>query len=120
MSKNSVAAVTSNFLNIADPDAPIYRIYPLWFFEEALRLRQLVLVAPERWEDPYEILTSRVMIVYGRTAPGEQRPLGPLLRPAYAQCWSNTRESDTLLRAYSRVVIESSLYNGYITHGHGS
>ena len=106
MSKNSVGAVTSNFLNIADPDAPIYRIYPLWFFEEALRLRQLVLVAPEGWEDPYEILPSRVMIVHERTAPSQQRPLGPL-RPAYAQCWSNTRESDTLLRAYSRVVKDS-------------
>lgn len=104
MSENFVGAVTNNFLRIADPDAPIYRIYPLWFFEEALRLRELVLVTPERWQDPYETLTSRVMIVYERTAPGQQRPLGPLLRPAYAQCWSNTMESDILLRAYSRVV----------------
>ena len=107
MRENSAGAGATNFLNIADPDAPIHRIYPLWFFEEALRLRQLVLVAPERWEDPYEILTSRIMIVHERTAPGQQRPLGPLLRPAYAQCWSNTRESDTLLRAYSRVVKDS-------------
>lgn len=104
MSTNSVGLLKSNLLNIADADAPIYRIYPLWLFEEALRLRQLVLVAPERWQDPYEILTARVMIVYERTAPGEQQPLGPLLRPAYAQCWSNTKESDTLLRAYSRIV----------------
>jgi len=32
------------FLDIAEPDGPIYRIFPLWFLEEALWLRQLVLV----------------------------------------------------------------------------
>ncbi len=30
--------------------------------------------------------------------------MDPYLKPAYAQCWSKTEESDTLLRAYSRVV----------------
>ena len=28
----------------------------------------------------------------------------PYMRPVYAQCWSATKESDTLIRAYSRVV----------------
>jgi hypothetical protein len=101
---NSLGSPQSNLLDIRDPDAAIYRIYPLWFFEEALRLRQLVLVSPDAWEDPYEILTSRIMICYERSAPGQQHALGPLLRPAYAQCWSSTQESDTLLRAYSRIV----------------
>lgn len=32
----------------------MYRIFPLWFFEEVLRSRQLVLVAPHRWEDPFD------------------------------------------------------------------
>lgn len=35
------------------------------------------------------------------------RGLEEYLNPVYAQCWSNTEESDTLLRAYSRVVKDS-------------
>ena len=27
-------------IRIGDPDQPVYRIYPLWGLEEALRLRQ--------------------------------------------------------------------------------
>lgn len=30
--------------------------------------------------------------------------LHPYLRPVYAQCWSATEESETLLRAYSRLI----------------
>ena len=92
----------TGFLGIDDPDEPIYRIFPLWFFEETLRVGNLVLVPPERWEDPFEVLPSRVIME--RPKPYEQKPLETFLKPAYAQCWSRTKESDTLLRAYSRVV----------------
>jgi hypothetical protein len=85
-----------------DPDEPIYRFFPLWFFEEALKMRQLVLVNPQMWEDPFEDLLEGVVLQHPRTF--KQTPLQSFLRPAYAQCWSRTKESDTLLRAYSRVV----------------
>jgi hypothetical protein len=97
MSKNHMG-----FVGIDDPDVAIYRIFPLWFFEEALRLRRLMLVHPEMWEDPYELLFTRV-IIESRTPPYKQTRL-ELAVSAYAQCWSMTQESDTLLRAYSRVV----------------
>ena len=101
-------STTINFIRIANPDAPIVRIFPLWLFEETLRLRQLALVAPKLWEDPHEDLTSRTMIVHGRTDPThKQYPLAQYLDPAYAQCWSNTGESDALQRAYSRVILDS-------------
>jgi hypothetical protein len=91
-------------IGITDPDATIYRIFPLWFFEEVLRLRQLVLVPPQRWEDPFEVLASDIMMEDRRSKPYLQQSLEPYLRPVFAQCWSRTQESDTLLRAYSRVV----------------
>jgi len=94
-------------LNIADPDAPIYRIFPLWFFEEFLRLRQLVLVLPASWEDPFEVLPESILLQDRRPTPWSQHSLEPLLTAAYAQCWSQTEESDTLIRAYSRVVKDS-------------
>ena len=94
---------TDNFMGIANPDAPIYRFFPLWFFHEALRLRQLVLIAPALWEDPYEDLAQWTMVTRRNTQPHTQTHLASYLKPAYAQCWSYTQESDTLLRAYSKV-----------------
>lgn len=97
--------VDEGFLRVSDPDEPIYRIYPLWFLEEALRLKQLVLVQPGAWEDPHESLAEGIAVtprVQG--VPQPQRFLDCYLRPAYAQPWSRTHSSDTLLRAYSRVV----------------
>lgn len=90
---------TPHQININDLDAPLYRIYPLWFFEKALRVKNIVLVPPKRWEDPYEVLAWNVVI----TRKSGQTFLENHIRPVYAQCWSATRESDTLLRAYSRV-----------------
>jgi hypothetical protein len=88
------------FIGIDTPDAPIYRIFPLWYFEETLRLRQLVLVPPQWWHDPFEILASQTMM---EDEAYSQESLEPYLQHVFAQCWSMTEESDTLLRAYSRV-----------------
>lgn len=93
------------FLDIADPDKAIYRIFPLWFLEEALRLGQLVLVPRTSWEDPYEVLEKRIAVsVHSCGVYQRQVMIGNGLPQAFAQCWSATPESDTLLRAYSRVV----------------
>ena len=93
------------FLDIAEPDGPIYRIFPLWFLEEALWLRQLVLVPRASWEDPHEVLEKRIAVsVYNGGVYQRQVMIGEGLPQAFAQCWSATPESDALLRAYSRVV----------------
>ena len=94
---------------IPDLDRPLYRIFPLWFFEYALRVNGgcLVLVPPRVWEDPYEDLCARIMM----SAPDHsQKGLAGYLRPTYAQCWSFEGQSDALLRAYSRVTRD------HITH----
>lgn len=103
MSQKQDTDRASSFIRIDDPDMPVYRVYPLWFFQEALRLKQLALVQPSSWPDPYEQLPWRCKIV--QTKPEvRQAMLAPYLWPVYAQCWSATEESETLLRAYSRVV----------------
>ena len=86
-------------INIDNLDTPLFRIYPLWFFEEALRVKKLVLIPPHKWEDPYELLPWCVSVtrISGKTI------LENKIRPVYAQCWSAKHESDTLMRAYSRV-----------------
>src|SRR5207245_7466289 len=80
--KNGGGRIMSSGLLRIDADVPVYRIFPLWFFEEALRLKQLVLVRPDQWEDPYEILASSV-VVTTRAQPGDQMPLEPHLKHAY-------------------------------------
>ena len=90
------------FIRIDNPDQPIYRFYPLWSLEETLRLRQLVLVAPRLWEDPFEVILINVDQI--KSDRYEQENINRSLPPVYAQCWSASPESDTLLRAYSRVV----------------
>lgn len=94
-------------IRISDPDAPIYRIFPLWFLEETLRLRQLTLVRPNRWEDPFEIVGDAIAVDQWREGCCTQTIINQDLPPAFAQCWSATAESDALLRVYSRVEKDS-------------
>lgn len=95
---------TGQFIRVADSDATIYRIFPLWFLEEALRLRQLVLVQPALWEDPFEVVGNAIAVDTRHGDRIEQIIINQSLPPAFVQCWSATAESDALLRAYSRVV----------------
>lgn len=90
---------TPHTINIDDLDTPLFRFYPLWFFEEALRARVLVLVPPQRWDDPWESIAWQIAI----NRRSGQIVSGNKLKPVYAQCWSATHDSDTLLRAYSHI-----------------
>jgi hypothetical protein len=91
-----------NYIGIEDLDVPIYRIFPLWYFHAALRLGQLVLVSPDLWEDKYEMLPWWCTRIWRST--GKSQMSHEFMHIVFAQCWSATKESDTLLKAYSRVV----------------
>jgi hypothetical protein len=95
---------TDQFIRIEDPDTPIYRMFPLWRLEEALQRHELVLVRPTLWDDPFELIGEPIKLTTRRGGRVENNSiLNNLLPPAFGQCWSATGESDTLLRAYSRV-----------------
>lgn len=91
------------FLRLSDPDEPLFRVFPYWFLEEGIRLRQLVLVDPALWEDPFERLPQQIGLNDATTIPWRQIFLAAYLRTLFAQSWSLSGSSDTLLRAYSRV-----------------
>lgn len=84
-------------------DRPLYRIFPLWAFEDMLRVKRLVLVPPAFWEDPFEDLAANIMM---QGPNHKQKPLSEFLNATFCQCWSFESESDVLLRAYSRVTID--------------
>ncbi len=85
-------------------DEPIYRIFQLKHFWQALEKKTLALVKPSKWEDPYEDMCMSTIISDLSVTPFKSEPLEDLLPSAHAQCWSYEGSSDTLLRAYSRVI----------------
>jgi hypothetical protein len=93
---------------IEDLDKPIHRIFPVWRFEEVLRLRQLALVKPSMWIDPREDLCSQFFMEpqLGAGFQKSGRQLSDYLSECWAQCWSYEADSDVLLRAYSRVLLD--------------
>jgi hypothetical protein len=97
---DDTVSIADNLIELSDPDKPIYRIFPIWALEEALRLRRITLMQPIAWDDPFEIVGDAIAV--NRPHSG-QKIINQDLPPVFAQCWSATAESDTLLRAYSRV-----------------
>jgi hypothetical protein len=94
-------------VRIADLDQPVRRIFPMPRLLDAVRAREMGLVAPQLWEDPREDQPALCMLDGTGHVEGKgQRPLSAYLAPAWAQCWSLNPGSDTLLRAYSRVRLD--------------
>jgi len=106
-------ASTENFIGIEDLDAPIYRIFSFDRFCELLQSGNLVLVEPRLWEDPLENVLMNCAILDTSKTPYGQHFFHEIRQPIYAQCWSMTKESDTLLRAYSIVKKNTSGRNKF-------
>lgn len=93
-------------VRIEDMDRPLHRIFPVWLLEEALRLRKLTLVKPSLWSDPREDPCSMFALQSQSDPTRPLQELADYLAPSWAQCWSYEANSDVLLRAYSRVVLD--------------
>src|SRR5947208_1397070 len=92
------ASITVNCLNIADPDSPVYRVFPPLGFLDVIVKKKLTLVRPYSWDDPYEnILFKRTFQLPDGTPVSAEK-----LRDAlWGQCWSLTEENDAMWRIYS-------------------
>jgi hypothetical protein len=77
-------------------DTPIYRIFPIGRFIQVLTAKELTLVKPKKWDDPFEnALLSSDFIVGGETAVFSAKD------SVYGQCWTLHRETDAMWRIYS-------------------
>jgi hypothetical protein len=93
--------------SIEDMDRPLHRIFPVWHFERLCALKQLVLVTPSLWIDPREDpCAGFVLTPQPGTTNRPQQSVADYLREGWAQCWSYEADSDVLLRAYSRVILD--------------
>jgi hypothetical protein len=81
--------MTNAVINIATDTNPyIYRIVPVARLFELFAERKNVLVAPHKWDDPYENLRRRL----------EPEAVGYRV---YGQCWTLHSASDAMWRIYS-------------------
>jgi len=87
-----------NYINLTEKqkDTPIYRIFPVGRFIQILTTRNLTLVKPKKWDDPFEniLLSSKFKI-------GRELAEVSARDSVYGQCWTWHRETDAMWRIYS-------------------
>ncbi|MBN3059397.1 DUF2971 domain-containing protein [Pectobacterium versatile] len=87
-----------NAINITNFDIPIYRIFSFEYFEKLMTEKQLVLVQPSMWDDPYENFFLKTEVDFGN---GDIASLENLNRTWYGQCWTENEDTDAMWRIYS-------------------
>lgn len=98
---------SESLIGIDNEDEYIYRIFPFQKIIEIFQNKELVLVTPELWDDPYEnfFLKSEIFI----PVVNEENVLidfksinsNLMYRTIFGQCWSLQHESDAMWRIYS-------------------
>ncbi|GAA6205379.1 DUF2971 domain-containing protein [Thalassotalea sp. SU-HH00458] len=75
----------------------LYRVFSIERLLELFTKKELTLVKPSAWDDPFEnyILNATAVNENGTTFTFDVR------EHIYGQCWSETRESDAMWRIYS-------------------
>ena len=87
-----------NFIDITDLDQKIYRVFSISRFKELITNKELVLVNPKKWDDPFENFFLRANAF---DEHGDSVSLGNIARKWYGQCWTFNSESDAMWRIYS-------------------
>ncbi|MBW2596908.1 MAG: DUF2971 domain-containing protein, partial [Deltaproteobacteria bacterium] len=87
-----------NVFDITDLDQKIYRIFSISRFKELITNNELVLVNPQKWDDPFENFFLRANAV---DEHGDSVSLGSIASKWYGQCWTFNSESDAMWRIYS-------------------
>lgn len=90
----------SNYLHMTDDelDKPVFRIIPIHRLLECFQKKQLILVPPQKWDDPFEnlLLSAKVTLANGETGITQ-----PIWDKVYGQCWTLHKETDAMWRIYS-------------------
>lgn len=86
-----------NILHVLGSDDTIYRVVPVNRFFEIIHSKQLVLVRPKKWEDPFEDFLSRAEFTNKK---GERTGFA-LTRKFFGNCWTLRAECDGIWRNYA-------------------
>ncbi len=80
-------------------DKPIYRIFELHHFLECISKDINVLVAPAKWDDPFENFFLKSKCI---DEMNQEISLNEFLKSWYGQCWTRNKDSDAMWRIYSK------------------
>jgi hypothetical protein len=84
-------------LDVENLDTPIYRIFPTARLLQTVKSRNLVLVRPKLWEDPFENFLLQVRV----EVDGGVISIADLHDRYFGQCWTMNEETDAMWRIYS-------------------
>ena len=88
----------ANVLDLDDVNK-LWRVFRPEYLVKDLMNRQLTLVRPSTWDDPFENFLEKCRF---RLTTGEQVDASPILRRFFGQCWTTSeRETDATWRIYS-------------------
>ena len=91
-------SMEDNVLDIDNLDQEIYRIFSIKRFIQLMCSKELVLVNPSKWDDPFENFFLQANAI---DSNGQIVSLEELANSWYGQCWTCNKESDALWRIYS-------------------
>ncbi len=99
-----------NILNDLNESESIYRFLSATRFFELLNQKELVLVKPKKWDDPFEDFLSYTI---AKNKKGESINFN-VTKDFYGQCWTLREECDGIWRNYASldngIRIESSVF----------
>lgn len=90
---------TAGFINLTEQESvlPIFRIFSLNRFRDAVAHRSNTLVRPIKWDDPFE---NALLEAKGEMEDGTRVSVG-FKDDLYGQCWTTDKDSDAMWRIYS-------------------
>lgn len=90
-------AWTQNILNDLSYDTPIYRIFSWDRFNDLMTKNELILVNPDKWDDPFENFYLKADAYSG----DDKISLQNLRKGWFGQCWTLNEDTDAMWRIYS-------------------
>lgn len=90
--------IEENIIAISNMDMMIYRIFSYERFEQLIKSKELVLVNPSKWDDPFENFFLKTEVDCGNN---EIATLESIACSWYGQCWTTNSDTDAMWRIYS-------------------
>ena len=95
--KEESQRMIENILNDLSPDKKIYRVVRVDRFFEMIEGKNLILVKPRKWDDPFENLLSKTIAINSK---GEKIGFN-ITNDFFGQCWTLRKECDGIWRNYA-------------------
>ncbi len=86
-----------------DPSTPLYRFMSWEWVRDLLVDGKLVLVRPDSWQDPYELIDRPVQVRIRGGGQAKTQMLETSRFEVFSQSWTTKPMADTMLRAYSKL-----------------